>query len=94
MKKTVLCKGLIFAILLKTIEYSEFLLLLEMLFRDFNSIGVVTLTQNVLKVDFEVAYTSFWPASKISEKTLFAEEVKALNNLVKTRCNYPKGRKK
>ena len=59
MKKTVLCKGLIFVILLKTIEYSEFLLLLEMLFRDFNSIGVVTLTQNVLKVDFEVAYTSF-----------------------------------
>ena len=41
---------------------------------------LVILIKNVLKVDS--AYTSFKQASKISEKNLSKEKVKALNNLV------------
>ena len=48
-EKIVLCKGLSFAILTKTIEYSEFLVPFEMLFRDIKSLKVSNLNKECVK---------------------------------------------
>ena len=48
-EKIVLCKGLSFAIPPKTIEYSEFLVPFEMLFRDINSLEVSNLNKECVK---------------------------------------------
>ena len=87
--KIVLCMGLRFAIPPKTSKYSEFLVPLEMpfrLFRDINSLEVSNLNKECVKSRLrDSAYTSCKHVSKISEKNLSKEEVKALNNLVKTK---------
>ena len=44
-----ICKGLSFAIPSKTIEYSEFLVPFEMLFRDINSLEVSNLNKECVK---------------------------------------------
>ena len=85
-EKIVLGKGLSFAIPPKTIEYSEFLVPFEMLFRDINSLEVSNLNKECVKSRLrDSAYTSFKQVSKISEKNLSKEEVKALNNLVRNK---------
>ena len=84
-EKIVLCKGLSFAILPKTIEYSGFLAPFKMLFRDINSLEVSNLNKECVKSRLRDAYRSFKEVSKISEKNLSKEEVKALNNLVKNK---------
>ena len=82
----VLSKGLSFAIPRKTIEYSELLVPFEMLFRDINSLKVINLNKECFKSNLrDNTYTSFKQVSKISEKNLSKEEVKALNNLVKNK---------
>ena len=48
-EKIVLCKGLSFAIPPKTIEYYEFLVPFEMLFRDINSLEVSNLNKECVK---------------------------------------------
>ena len=85
-EKIVLCKGLSFAIPPKTIEYSEFLVPFEILFRDINSLEVSNLNKDCVKSRLrDSAYTSFKQVSKISEKNLSKGEVGALNNLVKNK---------
>ena len=85
-EKIVLCKGLSFGIPLKTIEYSEFLVPFEMLFRYINSLEVSNHNKECLKSTLrDRAYTSFKQVSKISEKNLSKEKAKALNNLVKNK---------
>ena len=61
-----------------------------MLFKDITSVEV----SNVNKIEFEIAHRSFKQVSKISEKNLSSEEVKALNNLVKKKHSYSKGRQR
>ena len=64
----VLSKGLSFAIPPKTIEYSEFLLPFEMLFRDVNSLEVSNLNKECVKSRLrDGTYTSFKQVPKISE---------------------------
>ena len=48
-EKIVLSKGLSFAIPPKTIEYSKFLVLFEMIFRDINSLEVSNLNKECVK---------------------------------------------
>ena len=85
-EKIVLCKSLSFATPPKTIEYSKFLVLFEMLFRDINSLEVSNLNKECVKSRLrDSAYTLFKQVSKISEKNLSKEEVKALNNLLKNK---------
>ena len=83
-EKIVLSKGLSFAIPPKTIEYSEFLVPFEMLFRDINGLEVGNLNKECANSRLrDSAYTSFKQVSKVSQKNLSKEEVKAPNNLVK-----------
>ena len=85
-EKSVLCKGLNFAIPPKAIEYSEFLLAFEMLFREITSFYIGNFNKECVKSRLrDSAYSSFKQTSKISEKNLSREEVKALNNLVKNK---------
>ena len=85
-EKIVLCKSLSFATPPKTIKYSKFLVLFEMLFRDINSLEVSNLNKECVKSRLrDSAYTLFKQVSKISEKNLSKEEVKALNNLLKNK---------
>ena len=57
-----------------------------MLFRDMNSLEVSNLKKECVKSRLrDSTYTSFKQVSKISEKNLSKEEVKALNNLVKNK---------
>ena len=57
-----------------------------MLFRDINSLEVSNLNKECVKSRLpDSAYTSFKQVSKISEKNLSKEEVKALNNLVRNK---------
>ena len=57
-----------------------------MLFRDINSLEVSNLNKECVKSRLrDSAYRSCKQVSKISEKNLSKEEVKALNNLVKTK---------
>ena len=86
-KKIVQSKGLSFAIPPQTIEYLELLVPFEMLFRDINSLEVSNLNKwcnNKCRL-WDSVYTSFKKVSKISEKNLSKEEVKALNNLLKNK---------
>ena len=54
-----------------------------MLFRDINSLEVSNLNKECIKSRLrDSANTSFKQVSKISEKNLSREEVKALNNLI------------
>ena len=70
-EKIVLSKGLSFAIPPKTNEYSEFLVPLEILFRDFNSLEIINLDKECVKSRLrDSAYTLFKQVSKISEKNL------------------------
>ena len=83
-EKIVLSKGLSFAIPPKTIEYSEFLVPFEILFRDINSLEVGNLNKECANSRFrDSVYTSLKQVSEVSQKNLSKEEVKAPNNLVK-----------
>ena len=82
-EKIVLSKGLSFAIPPKTIRYSKSLVPFEILFRDISRLDVSNLNKECVKSRLQnSAYTSFKQFSKISEKNLSKEEVKALNTLV------------
>ena len=85
-EKSVLCKGLNFTIPPKAIEYSEFLLPFEMLFREITSLDIGDFNKECVKSRLrDSAYSSFKQVSRISDKNLSREEVKALNNLVKNK---------
>ena len=85
-KKLVLCKGLNFTIPPKAIEYPEFLLPFEMLFREITSLDIGDFNKECVKSRLrDSAYSSFKQVSRISDKNLSREEVKALNNLVKNK---------
>ena len=58
-KKKALCKGLSFAIPPKTVEYSEFLVAFEMLFRDINSLEVSNLNDFIFLFLRQPKITSF-----------------------------------
>ena len=82
-EKSVLCKGLNFAIPPKAIEYSEFLLPFEMLFREITSLDIDNFNEECVKSRLrDSAYSSFKQVFKMSDKNLSKERVKALNNLV------------
>ena len=84
-EKSVLYKGLNFAIPPKAIEYSEFLLPFEMLFREITSFDIANFNKECVKSRLrDSAYSSFKQVSKISNKHLSIEEAKALNNLLKS----------
>ena len=90
-EKLVLCKGLNFAIPPKAIEYSEFLLPFEMLFREITSLDIGDFNKECVKSRLrDSAYSSFKQVSRISDKNLSREEVKALNNF-KRKDLYPSG---
>ena len=79
MKKIVLCKGLSFAIPPKTIEYSEFLVPFEMLFRDINNLEVSNLNKERVKGRLrDSAYTSFKQVSNILRKIFQKRRLKHL----------------
>ena len=85
-EKLVLCKGLNFAIPPKAIEYSEFLLPFEMLFREITSLNIGDFNKECVKSRLRNnVYSSFKQASRMSDKDLSREEVKALNNLAKNK---------
>ena len=68
-EKLILSKGLSFAVPPKAIEYSEFLVPFEMLFRDINSLEVSNLDKECVKSRLrDSAYTSFKQVSKILRK--------------------------
>ena len=82
-EKSVLCKGLNFAIPPKAIEYSEFLLPFEMLFREITSLDIDNFNEECVKSRLrDSAYSSFKQVFQMSDKNLSKERVKALNNLV------------
>ena len=56
-EKSVLCKGLNFVSPPKAIEYSQFLLPFEMLFREITTWTLVILIKNVSEVDFAIGLT-------------------------------------
>ena len=56
-EKSVLCTGLNFVTPPKAIEYSQFLLPFEMLFREITTWTLVILIKNVSKVDFAIGLT-------------------------------------
>ena len=86
MKNHVLCKGLDFAIPPKAIEYLEFLLPFKMLFREIASLDIGNFNKECVKSRLrDNTYSSFKQVSKISDKNLSREEVKALNNSVKNK---------
>ena len=85
-EKSVLCKSLNFAIPPKAIEYSEFLLPFKMLLREITSLDIGDFNKECIKSRLRnSAYSSFKQVSRISDKNLSREEVKALNNLVKNK---------
>ena len=68
----------------KATEYSGFLLPFEMLFRESTNMGIGNFNKKCVKsILWDSAYSSFKQVSKISDKNISREEVKALNNLVK-----------
>ena len=56
-EKSVLCKGLYFAIPPKATKCSEFLLRFEMLFREITSLDIGDFSKECVKVDFEIPPT-------------------------------------
>ena len=85
-EKSVLCKDLNFAIPPKANEYSEFLLPFEMLIREMANLDIGNFNKESVKSRLrDSAHSSFKQVSKIFDKILSREEVKALNNLVKNK---------
>ena len=57
-----------------------------MLFRDINSLEVINRNKECVKSRLQDStYTSFKQVSKISQKNLSKQEIKALNNLIKNK---------
>ena len=78
-EKIVLCKGLSFAIPPKTIEYSEFLVPFDMLFRDINSLEVSNLNKECVKSRLrDSAYTSFKQVLRFLRKIFQKRRLKHL----------------
>ena len=76
-EKSVLCKGLNFTIPPKAIEYSEFLLPFEMLFREITSLDIGDFNKECVKSRLrDSAYSSFKQVSRISDKNRSREEIK------------------
>ena len=78
-EKIVLSKGISFAIPPKTIEYSEFLVLFEMLFRYINSLKVNNLNKECVKSRLrDSAYTLFKQLFKFLRKVFQKRRIKRL----------------
>ena len=85
-EKSLLCKGLNFAIPPKNIKYSDYLLPFELLFGDVNSLNFSSFDKECVKCRLrDCAYSSFKQVSKISDKNLPDEEIKALKNLIENK---------
>ena len=70
----------------KAIEYSEFLLTFEMLFREITSLDIGDFNKECAKRRLrDSTYSLFKQVSRISDKNLSREGFKALNNLVKNK---------
>ena len=79
-------KGLNFAILPKSIKYSDYLLRFELLFRDVNSLNFSSFNKECVKSRLQdCAYSSFKQVLKIFDKNLPDEEIKALKNLIENK---------
>ena len=78
-----MCKGLNFAIPAKSIKYSDYLLLFELLFRDVNSLNFSSFDEDCVKSRLrDCAYSSFTQVSKTLDKNLRDEKKKKdLQNL-------------
>ena len=77
-----------FAIPPKAIEYSEFLLPCEMLFGESTNLDIGNFNKECVKSKLQDSfYSSFKQVSKISDKNLPIEEVKALNYLPSLKIN-------
>ena len=85
-EKSLLCKGLNFAIPPKNIKYSDYFLPFELLFRDVNSSNFWRFDKECVKSRLrDCAYSSFKQVSKISDKNLLDGEIKALKNLIENK---------
>ena len=85
-EKSLLCKGLNFAIPPRNITYSDYLLPLELLFRHVNSSNFSSFDKECVKNRLrDCAYPPFKQVSKIFDKNLTDEEIKALKNLIENK---------
>ena len=84
-EKTVLCKGLEFAIPSNKLEYADFMLPFELLFRDIKSTDLcISQTNSVKSKILDTAFSSFDSFNNNTIKSnLSKEEMKALHNLLK-----------
>ena len=85
-EKSVLCKGLNFAVPPKAIEHLEFLPPFETLFREITSFDIGYFNKECVKSILQHrAYSSFKQLSKISDRNLSREKVKVQNDVAKNR---------
>ena len=54
--KSLLCKGLNFAIPPKTLEYADYLLPFKLLYRDINNVDITNERKEVLKLELKIAH--------------------------------------
>ena len=81
--KSLLFKGLNVAIPLESINYSDYLLHFELLFRDVNSLNFSSFDKECVKGRLrDCIYSAFKQVSKISDKNLPDDEIITLKNLV------------
>ena len=86
MKKSLLSKGLNFAILPKGINYAEYLLLFELLYRDINSLRISNFDLDCIKARLRDSAFSFYKeASKFMENHLPKAKFDALKFLMKNK---------
>ena len=78
-EKSLLCKGLNFAIPSRNIKYSDYLLPFELLFTDVNSLNFSSFDAECVKSRLrDFVCSTFKQVSKISDKNLPDEEIKGL----------------
>ena len=82
-----LCKGLDFSILPKTLEYVDYLLPFELLYRDIHNVDITNEKKEVLKTRIkDCAFSSFNSYNENSAPlNLTAEEFAALKSLPKNK---------
>ena len=79
-----MCKGFNFVIPQKDTKYSDYLLPFKLLFRVANSLNFLSFDKKCVKSrSQDCVYLYFEQVSKISNKNLPGEEIKAFKNLTK-----------
>ena len=81
--KNILCKRLNFVIPQRNIKYSDYLLPFDLLSRDVNSLNFSSFDKERVNSRLRLCtYSSLKQVSKISEKNLPDEDIKALKNFI------------